>query len=84
MHPIVERQPKQHTYKFKSDRHFVGVAVEPVESAGILGNEHVEVWIEYLFGDKCKILIFDSSLIGALLSDKLYFERTSQIGFDLA
>ena len=84
MHPIVERQPKQHTYKFKSDRHFVGVAVEPVESAGILGNEHVEVWIEYLFGDKCKILIFDSSLIGALLANKLYFERTSQIGLDLA
>ena len=84
MHSIVECQPEKHAYKLKSDWHFVGVAVEPVESAGVFGDEHVEIGVEYLFGDECEVLIFDSSLIGAFLANKLYFERTSQIGLNFA
>ena len=83
MHSIVQRQTQQHTYELESDWHFVGVAVKPVEPTCIFGDEHVEVRVEYLFGNECKILIFDSSLVCTFLANKLYFKRTSQIGFDL-
>ena len=84
MHSIVKCQPEKHANELKSDWHFVGVAIEPVESAGVFGDEHVEIGVEYLFSEQCKILVFDSSLIGSFLSDKLNSEWTSQIGFNFA
>ena len=60
------------------------MGVEPVESALVFGEEHVEVGVEDGFGDKLEILVFDSSLIGSFLTNKRYFHGALQILFDFS
>ena len=80
MNSIVKGQTEQHSNEFKPNGHFIRVTVKPIKATIIFWNKHVQIRIEDLFGQKCKIFIFNSSLISPFLSNKLYLERTSQIG----
>jgi len=84
VHSVIESQSEQHAHKLEPHWHFVGISVEPVESAAVFGDEHIEVRVEYLFGDQGEVLIFDSSLVGSFLPNKLNLQGTSQIGLHLA
>ena len=58
--------------------------VEPVEAILVFGEKHVEVRVENSFSDKLEVLIFDSSLVSAFLTDEGYFQGTFQILFNFA
>ena len=49
MNSVVKGETQKHTDELKSDWHFVGVPIEPVESTIVFGDEHVEIGIEDLF-----------------------------------
>lgn len=84
MDRVVEGQAQQHPHELKPQGDFVGVTVEPVETAVIFRQEHVEVGIEDGLGDELEILVFDSPLVSALLPDELNPERTFQVLLYLA
>ena len=51
MHWIVEGQAQEHANELEADGWLEGVGVEPVESALVFGEEHVQVGVEDSFGD---------------------------------
>ena len=46
MDRVVKRQTQQHANKLESKRYLIRESIEPVESAVVFGEEHVEVGIE--------------------------------------
>lgn len=81
---VVDREAEQHAHELEPERDLEGEAVEPVEPASVLGEEHVEVGVEDGLGDQGEVLVPDPSLVGALLADELYLEGALEVALDLA
>lgn len=48
MNRVINCQAQQHTHKFEPDWWLKGETIEPVYSAVVFGQEHIEVRVEYL------------------------------------
>ena len=71
---VVNGEAQQHSDKLESDWGLVWKSIEPVNSAIVFGQEHVQVRIEDSFGDELEILIFDSTFVTSFFSN----ERNSE------